>query len=65
MTDKKQKATKVKCKCEESLTKQSIFVEYRLKKHLNFAGARGQINTTLPKSTRRHAKLDKFIFGTP
>ena len=30
MTDKKQKATKVKCKREESLTKQSIFVEYRL-----------------------------------
>ena len=49
MTDKKQKATKVKCKREESLTKQSIFVEYRLllKKQLNFAGVRGQINTTL------------------
>ena len=49
MTDKKQKATKVKCKRKESLTKQSIFVEYRLllKKHLNFAGVRGQINTTL------------------
>ena len=30
MTDKKQKATKVKCNREESLTKQSIFVEYRL-----------------------------------
>ena len=30
MTDKKQKATKVKCKREESLTKQSIFVEYSL-----------------------------------
>ena len=27
MTDKRQKATKVKCKREESLTKQSIFVE--------------------------------------
>ena len=49
MTDKKQKATKVKCKRKESLTKQSIFVEYRLllKKHLNFAGVREQINTTL------------------
>ena len=49
MTDKKQKATKVKCKRKESLTKQSIFVEYKLllKKHLNFAGVRGQINTTL------------------
>ena len=30
MTDKTQKATKVKCKREESLTKQSIFVEYSL-----------------------------------
>ena len=30
MTDKRQKATKVKCKREESLTKQSIFVEYSL-----------------------------------
>ena len=49
ITDKRQKAKKVKCKHEESLTKQSIFVEYSLlqKKHLSFAGARGQINTTL------------------
>ena len=30
MTDKKQKAAKVKCKRDESLTKQSIFVEYSL-----------------------------------
>ena len=30
MTDKRQKATKVKCKREESLTKQSVFVEYSL-----------------------------------
>ena len=30
MTDKRQKATKVKCKREESLTKQLIFVEYSL-----------------------------------
>jgi len=30
MTDKRQKATKVKCKSEESLTKQSLFVEYSL-----------------------------------
>ena len=49
MTDKRQKATKVKCKREESVTKQSIFVEYSLlsKKHLSFAGARWQMNTTL------------------
>ena len=30
MTDERQKATKVKCKSEESITKQSIFVEYSL-----------------------------------
>ena len=49
MTDKQQKATKVKCKGEESQTKQPIFVEYSLllKKHLSFAGARWQMNTTL------------------
>jgi len=30
MTDKRQKATEVKCKREESLAKRSIFVEYTL-----------------------------------
>ena len=30
MADKRQKATKIKCKRDESLTKQSIFVEYSL-----------------------------------
>ena len=41
MTDKRQKGAKVKCKRDESLTKQSIWVEYSLpqKKHLSFAGA--------------------------
>ena len=49
MTDKRQEATKVKSKREESQTKQPIFVEYTLllKKHLSFAGARWQMNTTL------------------
>ena len=28
MTDKREKATKVKCKRDESITKQSIFMEY-------------------------------------
>ena len=28
-TNDRQKATKVKCKCDKSTTKQSIFVEYR------------------------------------
>ena len=64
MTDKRQKATKVKCKREESLTKQSIFVEYSIlkNKHLSFAAARWRMNT---KSTRRHVKSDKFVFVTP
>ena len=49
MTDKRQKAAKVKCKRDESLTKQPIFVEYSLlsKKHLSFAGAHLKMNTTL------------------
>ena len=49
MTDKRQKATKVKYKHDESITKQSIFVEYipLQKKHLSFAGARSQMDTTL------------------
>ena len=66
MTDKRQKATKVKCKRDESLTKQPIFVEYSLllKKHLSFAGAHSQV-ITLPKSTRRNVKLNKFAFETP
>ena len=66
MTDKRQKATKVKCKRDESLTKQSTFVEYSLlyKKHLSFAGVVDEHNT-LPKSTRRNVKLNKFVLGTP
>ena len=42
-------ATKVKCKREETLKKQSIFVKYSLlyKKHLSFDGAHSQMNTTL------------------
>ena len=49
MTDKRQKAVKVKWKHDEPLTKQSIFVEYSLlqKKHLSFSGAHSQLNTTL------------------
>ena len=49
MTDKRQKATKEKCRREESLTKQTIFVEYSLllRSIWVFAEARGQMNTTL------------------
>ena len=44
-----------------------MFVEYSLRpledyKNLSFAGAHWQMNNdTLPKSTRKHVKLDKFI----
>ena len=63
MTDKRQKATKVKCKREESLTKQSIFVEYSLlqKKHLSFTGVCWQMDTTLyqnrPEDTKNWTNL--------
>ena len=52
MTDKRQKAAKVKYKPDESRTKQSMFVEYSLlkKKHLSFAGAHFQMNTTLKQN---------------
>ena len=69
MTDKRQKATKVKCKREESLTKQSMFVEYSLlseDKAFEFCWRLlADEHNSSPKSTRRHIKLDKFIFGTP
>ena len=69
MTDKRQKATKVKCKREESLAKQSIFWNIIFSRRsiwvlLELVGRWTQ-QYTLPKSTRRHVKLDKFIFGTP
>ena len=66
MTDIIQKATKVKCKREESLTKQSIFVEYSVlqKKHLSFAGARWLMNTTLyqnrPEDTQNSENWTKL-----
>ena len=64
MTDKRQKATKVKCKQEESLTKQSTFVEYNVRVLLELVGTWTQHYNTKLKSTRRHTKLDKIIFGT-
>ena len=69
MTDKRQKATKVKCKREESLTKQSIFLECMqspLEEAFEFYwSSLADEHNTLPKSTRRHLELDKFVFGTP
>ena len=62
MTDKRQEATKVKSKREESQTKQPIFVEYSLllKKHLSFAGARGrwtQHSTKIDQKTRKIGQI--------
>ena len=69
MADKRQKATKVKCKRKESLTKQSMFVEYSLlskDKAFEFCWCLlADEHNSSPKLTRRHIKLDKFIFGTP
>ena len=49
MTDKRQKATKVKCKRDESTTKESIFLEFIIlqKNHPSFAGALSQKDTDL------------------
>ena len=67
MTVKRQKAKKVKCKHEESLTKQSIFVEYSIlqKKHLSFAGARGQINTTLYQNRPEDTQIRQIYIWNP
>ena len=67
MTDKRQKATKVKGKHEESLTKQSIFVEYSLllKKHLSFAGVRWQMNTTLYHNRPKARKIGQICIWNP
>ena len=69
MTDERQRATMVKCKREESLTKQSIyFVEYlsSLEESFEFScSSLADEHKTLPISTRRHVKLNKFIFKTP
>jgi len=68
MAYKRQNATKVKCKHEESLAKQSIFVEYYsfLEEAFEFCWSSLEAeHNTLPKSTIRHVKLDKFTVGTP
>ena len=63
MTDKRQKATKVKCNRKESFTKQSIFVEYNISRRSIwvFVGARGQMDTTLyqnrPEDTQNWTNL--------
>ena len=69
MTDKRQKAAKVKYKCDESLTKQSIFEEYSLLQNLEafdfFWRSFADEHNTLLKLTMRNVKLNKFAFVTP
>ena len=68
-TNDRQKAAKVKYKCDESLTKQTIFEEYSLLQNLEafefFWRSFADEHTTLLKLTRRNVKLNKFAFGTP
>ena len=72
MTDKRQKATKVKCKRDESLTKQSILfcgIQSSLEQAFEFCWSlftdEHNTHNTLPKSIRRNLKWNKFTFGTP
>ena len=67
MTDKRQKATKVKCKREESSNKPVNIcgIWSSLEDVFEFCwSSLTDEHNTLPKPTRRHIKLDKFIFGT-
>ena len=62
-TNNRQKATKVEYKRKESVTKQSIVSQ---EEAFEFCWSLlVDEHNTLPKLTRRHVKLDNFIFGTP
>ena len=69
ITDKRQKAAKVKCKRDESLTKQPILIcgiQSSLEEAFEFCWSSFEDeHNTLPKSTRRNVELNKFAFGTP
>ena len=66
MTDKRQMATKFKCKRDESLTKQSKLVEYILEEAFEFCWSSfADEHNTLVKSTRRNVKFNKFACGPP
>ena len=67
-TDKRQKHTKIKCKRDESITKQSIFVElifFIEEAFESYWRSLADKNKQLPKSTRRNIKSNKFSFGRP
>ena len=67
MTDERQKATKVKCERDESLTKQSIFVDIVfLEQAFEFYWSSfADEHNTSPKSITKNLKLNKFAFATP
>lgn len=68
MTEKKQKATKVKCKGNEFITKQANIsgIYTSLEEAFHWSSFTGEHNTlSLPKLTRRNAKLNKFAFWKP
>ena len=62
MTDKRQKATKVKCKRDESLTKQSKYSSLEEAFEFSWSLFADEHNTYV-KSTRRN-RIEKFECGT-
>ena len=67
MTDKRQKAKKVKCKHDESLTKQSIFVEYSLlsKKHLSLLELIRRWTQHFSKIDQEESKIEQICMWNP
>ena len=68
MTHKRQKATKVKCKRDESITKQSIFMEYNNNNNLfiygalfNILGDQKGITTINNLKTKQILEIYKYI----
>lgn len=68
MTDKRQEATKFKCKHDESITKQPFFcgMYSSLEKPFEICwSSLADEHKSLPKLTRRNINSNKFAFGTP
>ena len=67
MTDKRQRATKVKCMCHESIKKTVNIsrIYSSLEEAFEFCWSLfADEHKTLPKSTKRNVKSNKFAFGT-
>ena len=67
MTDKRPKATKVKCKGDESITKQLIFLEYPplWKKHLSFSGAHCKRSQNVTVIDQEKHKIKQIYIWNP